>query len=213
MDTGAIEMKSYLIGYTQGVEYKAIKDPTLLYDRYELTLSKFHVTILDQGLPEGMKAFSRGEGSPAIKEFSAVLNILNCVEPLHPLYPTLETSIVIKNFEVLLSLRFLDGLLRIKNSVVLALDTSSEDALHKALRKERPFRLAEAIGKDIMGKVRTAVEKHVIYDDEGDSFYDMIEDHLKDEDKAMVSSDSKQASGQMASFRLYFSVEHLSVIM
>jgi hypothetical protein len=135
VDTGAIEMKSFLVPYSQGIDYKVIRDPTLLYDRYELTLSNFHVTILEQGLAEGMKALRRGDGNPAIKEFSAILNILNCVEPRHPLYPTVEISIVIKNFEVLLSLRFLDALLRIKNSVILELDSSAEEAIFSALRK------------------------------------------------------------------------------
>jgi len=129
VDTGAIQMKSYLVPFTQGIDYKSIIDPTLLFDRYELTLTKFHVAILEQGFTEDMKTFGRGVGNPAIKDFSATLNILNCLEPRHPLYPTVETSIVIKNVEVLLSLRFLDGLLRIKNSVILALDSATEDAI------------------------------------------------------------------------------------
>ena len=46
-----------------------------------------------------MKSFIRGEGNPSIREFSAVLNIFNCVEPMHPVFPTLEMDVVIKSLE------------------------------------------------------------------------------------------------------------------
>lgn len=56
--------------------------------------------MLENGLPLGVATFSRGQGSHAIKEFTAKLSIFNCVEPMHPIFPTAEVAVVIKNFEV-----------------------------------------------------------------------------------------------------------------
>lgn len=41
IDTGSIDLKSYLVGHTQGINYKLIKSPRSLYDRYQTTLSHF----------------------------------------------------------------------------------------------------------------------------------------------------------------------------
>jgi hypothetical protein len=57
------------------------------------------------------------------------------------------------------------------------------------------------------------VQKHVTYDEDGDTFYDMIEENLKEENQALVSSDLKQAADGMASLRMYFCVERLNIIM
>jgi len=184
IDTGSIELKSYLVGYTQGVDYKAISTPTLLYDRYELLLSRFQISILDYGLPKGMKSFVKGEGNSAIKEFTAAVNIFNCLEPMHPRFPTIETAIVIKNFEVILSIRFLDSLLRIKNAVLKDLDQSDDEKFRESLKKKIP--LQELLRMELASKVRKAVEtsRKIVHDEDGDTFYDMIEEHLDNEDTA-----------------------------
>jgi hypothetical protein len=41
VDTGSISLKSYLVGYTPGIDYKLIKSPNSLYDRYEATFFNF----------------------------------------------------------------------------------------------------------------------------------------------------------------------------
>ena len=127
VDTGSVSLRSYLVGHTPGIDYKSIRNPTSLYDRYEVTLQNFQINIVEQGLPLGMKSFIRGEGNPSIREFSAVLNIFNCVEPMHPVFPTLEMDVVIKSLEIMMGVRFLEGVLKIKNSLLESLDTADEE--------------------------------------------------------------------------------------
>lgn len=118
IDTGSVSLESELVGYTQGIDYKAIRSASSLYDKYELTLQNFQVNILEEGLPKGLSSFQRGSGHSAIKQFTAKLTIFNCVEPMHPLFPTVELAAVIKTFEVQVGIRFVEGALRIKNSVL-----------------------------------------------------------------------------------------------
>jgi len=79
---------------------------------------------LEEGMPEGLKGFKRGFGTPSIKEFTTQITIFNCVEPLHPTLPTAEVDIVIKTFEVQLGIAFVESLLRITNSLQSQFDTS-----------------------------------------------------------------------------------------
>ncbi len=95
IDTGSISLQSEVVPYTSGVDYKSILSPECLFDRYSLALQNFQVNILDEGLPEGVKGFQRGFGTPAIKEFNLMLTFFNCLEPMHPTYPTGEIDIVI----------------------------------------------------------------------------------------------------------------------
>lgn len=41
---------------------------------------------------------------------------------MHPTFPTLELDIVIQNFEVHFGLKFVEGMLRIKNALLDSLD-------------------------------------------------------------------------------------------
>ena len=66
IDTGSISLNSYLVPYTKEANYKAVTNPKVIYDRYVIGLSNFKVSILDEGLPNGIKDFKRGYGTPAI---------------------------------------------------------------------------------------------------------------------------------------------------
>lgn len=70
IDTGSISLNSDLTPYSKDKDYKAMTDPQTLYDRYLISLSNFQVSLLDQGLPNGLKDFQRGQGTPAISDFN-----------------------------------------------------------------------------------------------------------------------------------------------
>jgi hypothetical protein len=56
--------------------------------------------MLEKGLKKGISHYKQGKGAKIIREFNAKLYIFNCVEPMHPIYPTVELSIIIQNFEL-----------------------------------------------------------------------------------------------------------------
>ena len=145
------------MGSTQGVDYKIVTSPDSLYDRYEITLSNLHINILEKGLPTGIKGFVEGEGSPAIKEFTAQVTIFNCVEPMHPIFSTAEVAIVIKNFELHFGIRFVDNLLRIMNSVLQSLDTSDQKKFLESFSK-KPSSLQAREGEEISKRVKQAID-------------------------------------------------------
>ena len=41
VDTGAISLKSHLVRYTKGLDYKLVSDPSSLYDQYQIGLTNF----------------------------------------------------------------------------------------------------------------------------------------------------------------------------
>jgi hypothetical protein len=68
---------------------------TELYDRYEAGFKDFQVSILEKGLPLGIKSLSRGGGTQIIKKLNISLEFLNCIEPMHPSFPSLEMVFVV----------------------------------------------------------------------------------------------------------------------
>lgn len=88
---------------------------------------------MEEGLPEGLKGFKRGFGTPSIKEFTTQVTIFNCVEPLHPIHPTAEVDIVIKTFEIQIGIAFVESLLRITNSLQSQFDTSDAQYFSEVL--------------------------------------------------------------------------------
>jgi len=54
---------------------------------------------------------------------------------MHALFPSFELDVVIKHFEVCLSVRFVEGALRIKNAVLDLLENGDEQVFADTLKK------------------------------------------------------------------------------
>jgi hypothetical protein len=88
-----------LVPYEPFVDYKLIKTASSLYDRYEAHLKNLQINILDKGL-KGIGKYKRGAGLSLINDFNASIFLFNCVEPMHPLFPTVELSVIVKTFDI-----------------------------------------------------------------------------------------------------------------
>jgi hypothetical protein len=77
---------------------KAISNPALLYDRYEAIFQDLQVSLLDQGLKP--TSLARGEGVQLLKRLNARIDIYNCLEPQHPLHPSLELTFIINSLDL-----------------------------------------------------------------------------------------------------------------
>jgi len=75
--------------------------------------------LLPHGLPDqGTSSIFHGCGTQIIKKLNIHLEFLNCLEPMHPLYPTLEMVFIVQNFEVLASFAAFYTVMRIQERYV-----------------------------------------------------------------------------------------------
>ena len=91
-----------------------------------------------------------------IRDFSAEVTLFNCVEPSHPLYPTLELEVVVKDLDMGVSIQFIEDLLRLQR--VLTEDWK-EEMFEYERKKEGRVSLAEKVGEGLRERIRQSYRK------------------------------------------------------
>eukprot|EP00347_Sterkiella_histriomuscorum_P017164 403350423 len=232
IDTGSITLNSQLVRHDSSVDYKSVQDPTNLYDKYEINLSNFQINILENGLTEGLGSFNRGQGSQIIQKFDSKITLFNCLEPMHPQFPTAELSVLVSNFEVELGLSFVKSIMNIQTGIMEQFDTKEEQIIGQASQSKEYKEISKLSEIEYLTQLRKkAKEQAKAPQGDIDDMYGDILEELDPEkynklqelerkysykapiqDAAVISLENGQEA-QKTNFKVYVAIEKLQITL
>jgi hypothetical protein len=80
---------------------------------------------LENGL-KNIKSYRKKNGSSLLKEFNIELYFFNCLDIMHPVFPTAELSLILKSFDIELKLDTLITALNIQKQLTEILEAKEQ---------------------------------------------------------------------------------------
>lgn len=111
-------MSSNLKKYDKEIDYKFCTRGEDVYDQYQITLQGFGLIMLED--LTDYRRCHEAKTLRAMNELTLQLKISRCLDPKHPVFPTMEVFLSIEDIELYVSDHILAGIMRVKNKVLKA---------------------------------------------------------------------------------------------
>jgi hypothetical protein len=111
LNMGTLDIKSNLIRYEEDVDYTKVNRPEELYDKYNITLTNFQLSMI-----ENLTDYKKWEDTrkiDIIKKITIKVNASRTVEPEHPEFPNIELVTIIEQIDIYFSDYILANILKI----------------------------------------------------------------------------------------------------